>query len=82
MLACFLGLVFVSVGVVWLIQQKFPFKIRQTRILVTSESHPIFYWTWLFGQIAVGCFLVYRGIADIRLLVKQRRQNKKEDETT
>ncbi len=78
--ACAMGVVLVSLAISWIVQQKFRFG-RGSSALVTPESHPVFFWTWLLGQIAVGCFIVFRGVVDVRDSLRERKQHRQRIET-
>ena len=71
--ACIVGLVFVALGIYWIVQQEFRVG-RGSSTLVTPESHPVFFWAWVVGMVAVGCFGLYRGVADIRYVLMPRGQ--------
>ena len=73
--ACFLGFAVVALGIYWITQQEFRFGKRSST-LVTPESHPVFFWGWLLSQIAVGCFVIYRGVVDIQYCLRQHRQDR------
>lgn len=71
--ACFIGFAFVSIGIYWIAQHEFRLG-KHPSTLVTPEFHPVFFWAWLLGQIAVGSFVIFRGVVDIRYCLRQRKQ--------
>jgi hypothetical protein len=47
---------------------------RSPRVVITPESDPISFWLYVIFMFAVGCFALWRGIAEIRSMLRQRAE--------
>lgn len=67
-----LGALFVSVGIYSIARGSFRYGRFGQSVVVTPSSHPVFFWVCLLFMSALGCVALWRGIADIRLILRRR----------
>jgi hypothetical protein len=66
-----LGAFFVSFSIYSLIHGSFLYG-RFHPVVITPESHPVFFWLFPLVMSALGSIALWRGIADIRLMLRRR----------